>query len=100
MKALRNPLLITLEVEKSKINREKSVLVLDKAMMLYFIFLFIAVIGFINGYIQVKVLNTLIVMSFGVLVIGIIPYWITMRKEEQRLDALISEVKKSARGGK
>lgn len=91
----KNGILVNLELEKSKLNREKSILVLDKAMLLYFSFLFIGVIGFVNGYMTVQVLNMLVLMSFGVLVIGIAPYWITMRKEEKNLEALISEVKQA-----
>ena len=99
MKKKEDNVLINLELEKSKINREKSILVLDKALMLYFICLFIAVVGFIGGYINKNTLDLLIMMSFGVLIVGIIPYWITMRREEERLDSLIYDVKKS-RGGK
>ncbi|MBI2142023.1 hypothetical protein HYU15_00860 [Candidatus Woesearchaeota archaeon] len=90
----KNSILINLELEKSKLNREKSILVLDKALLLYFSFLFIGVIGFINGYLTVQLLNMLVLMSFGVLIIGIAPYWITMRREEKSIEALISEAKK------
>lgn len=97
----KNTLLISLEMEKSKLNREKSVLVLDKALLLYFSFIFIGVIGFINGLIKADILNLLVMMSFGVLIVGIAPYWITMRKEEKRLDELIAAQNKSnGRGGR
>jgi hypothetical protein len=99
MKKKEDPVLINLELERSKINRERSILVLDKALMLYFTCLFVAVIGFIGGYIDKKTLDLLIMMSFGVLIVGIIPYWVTMKKEEQRLDTLIFNAKKS-RGGR
>ena len=91
-------MLISLELERSKLNREKSVILLDKALLLYFSFLFVGIIGFINGYMQVKQLNMLILMSFGVLIVGIAPYWITMKKEEERINDLILSVNK--RGGK
>ncbi len=94
----RSTILISLEMEKSKINREKGRLVLDKALMLYFSFLIVGIIGFINGYITARTLNLLILMSFGVLVIGILPYFITMKREEQNLDSLIKDVK--TRGGR
>ena len=91
----KNNLLVNLEIERSKLNREKSILVLDKALLLYFSFLFIGVIGFVNGYIKVQVLNLLVLMSFGVLIIGIAPYWITMRREEKNIDLLTETIKKS-----
>ncbi len=90
----KKDILISLEIERSKINREKSVLVLDKALLLYFSFLFVGVIGFINGYVKVQTLNLLIFMSFGVLVVGIAPYWITMRREERKIDGLIKGMTK------
>jgi len=90
--------IINLEVEKSKLNREKSLLVLDKSMFLYFSFLFIGVIGFINGYINRSFLNILVVMGLGVLIIGIVPYIRTMYKEEENLNCILTDLKKRAGG--
>ena len=85
---------IDLEVEKSRLNREKSMLVMNKGLILYFAFMFIAVIGFINGYLNQTLLNVLIVMGLLVLIIGTVPYIKTMHEEEERLNALISELRK------
>ena len=85
--------LISIEIEKSKLNREKSLMVLDKALLLYFSFLFIGVIGFINGYLTAGFLNQLVVMGIVVLLIGIVPYVITMHREEQKLDQLLGHYK-------
>jgi Flp pilus assembly protein TadB len=87
-------LLVTLE--HSRMNREKSLLVLDKALLLYFSFIFVGVIGFISGYLTVVLLNTLIILSFGVLVVGVLPYLVTMTREEKRLKELINQ---EGRGG-
>ncbi|MBN2454195.1 hypothetical protein JXB11_01480 [Candidatus Woesearchaeota archaeon] len=89
-------MVLALEIEKSKINREKSILLIDKGLLLYFAFLFTAVLGFLNGYVTVNILNLLVIMSFGVLAVAITPYLITMHKEEQRLNTFI----RSLRGGK
>ncbi len=89
--------LINLELERSRLNREKSVLILNKALFLYFCFLFVGVIGFVNGYITPTYLNILIVLALIALIIGIFPYISVMYKEEKKLDKLISIVK---RGGK
>jgi len=89
--------LIGLELEKSRLNREKSVLVLNKALFLYFCFLFVGVIGFVNGYITAAYLNILIIFALVALIIGIFPYINVMSREEKRLNNLISNVK---RGGK
>mgnify|MGYP001306211434 CR=1 FL=1 len=90
-----NELMLTLAIEKSKLNREKSLILLDKGMLLYFSFLFIAVLGFVNEYIDVNLLNGLVLMSFGVLIVAITPYIVVMHKEEQKL----SELFNSFRGG-
>ncbi|MFH1133790.1 MAG: hypothetical protein V1735_04815 [Nanoarchaeota archaeon] len=85
---------IDVEIEKSRLNREKSMLVLNKSMFLYFSFLFIAVIGFINNYIGRGILNVLIFMGLCVLVIGTIPYIHTMYREERKLTAIIDDLRK------
>ena len=51
---------VELEVEKSRLNREKSMLVMNKSLILYFCFMFVAVLGFINGYISRTLLNVLL----------------------------------------
>ncbi|MFQ5474267.1 MAG: hypothetical protein ACE5DM_00355 [Candidatus Nanoarchaeia archaeon] len=89
-----NKEIIDLEVEKSRLNREKSMLVMNKGLILYFAFMFIAVIGFINGYLNQTLLNVLIVMGLLVLIIGTVPYVKTMHEEEERLNTLIAELRK------
>ena len=86
--------IIDLEVEKSRLNREKSMLVMNKGLILYFAFMFIAVIGFINDYLNQTLLNVLIVMGLLVLIIGTVPYVKTMHEEEERLNSLIAELRK------
>jgi hypothetical protein len=83
---------IDLEVEKSRLNREKSMLVMNKSLILYFCFMFVAVLGFINGYINRNLLNVLIVMGLTVLIIGTVPYVKTMHSEEKRLNDLIQRL--------
>jgi small-conductance mechanosensitive channel len=83
---------IDLEVEKSRLNREKSMLVMNKSLILYFVFMFVAVLGFINGYIQKPLLNVLVIMGLCVLIIGTVPYVKTMHSEEKRLNELIQRM--------
>lgn len=87
--AISPELLLSLEIEKSKLNREKSLLLLDKSLLMYFAFLIIGVVGFINKYLDARFLNVMIVMSFGVLAVGLVPYMMTMGREEKKLNALI-----------
>ena len=80
----------TILLEHSRMNREKSLLVLDKSLLMYFSFLFVGVVGFVSGYLDSKFLNIMVVLSFGVLAIGIVPYVITMHNEEKRLKSMMT----------
>jgi preprotein translocase subunit Sss1 len=84
---------ISILLEHSRMNREKSLLVLDKSLLMYFSFIFVGVVGFVGGYLDSKFLNIMVVLSFGVLAVGIVPYIITMHKEEQRLNSMIEGMK-------
>jgi len=86
--------ILELKLEKLKIKRERATLALNKGLLIYFIFLFVAVFGFVNGYVKVKYLNILIVMGFIVLIVGVIPYIKVSREEEKQLDALMKQLKK------
>ena len=82
-------------IEKSRLNREKSVLVLNKSLLLYFTFLFVGVIGFIYGYVKTFWLNVLIIMGLCVLVIGTLPYIRIIYEEEKKLDKSLEELRKT-----
>lgn len=86
--------IIDVEVEKSRLNREKAMLVLNKSLFIYFCFLFVAVIGFINAYITKNMLNILIIVGLLALIIGTIPYVKTMKEEEKKLNGIIAELKR------
>lgn len=85
---------IMLEIERSRLHRERSMMVLNKGVFLYFFFLFIGVIGFVNGFMTSQLLNILVIMGLCVLIIGVAPYLVTMYKEERTLDTLIDELRK------
>ena len=89
-----NKEVINLEVERSRLNREKSMLVMNKSLILYFAFMFVAVLGFVNGYINRTLLNVLVVMGLCVLIIGTVPYVKTMHSEEKRLNELLQRLTK------
>jgi len=89
-------LLMDLEFEKSRLEREKSILVLNKSLFLYFTALFVAIIGFVNDFITRDLLNIIVVIGIIVLVIGFIPYLRSTVKEEKLLDSLIAKAKRGA----
>lgn len=80
---------ISILLENSRMNREKAVLVVDKAMLIYFSFIVLGVLGFATGHISSAILNFMIVLGIGVLVVGFISYIMTMHKEEKKLKSLL-----------
>ena len=86
--------IIEVEIEKSRLNREKAMLVLNKSLFIYFCFLFVGIIGFINTYVSKTLLNILIFVGLVVLIIGTIPYVQTMKEEEKKLNSIIDSLRK------
>ena len=84
---------VQVRLEQSRMERQNCTLVLNKGLLLYFFFLAVGIIGFINGYINRGLLNVLVVMGLAVLVIGAIPYLTTMAREEQGLKLLEKNLK-------
>lgn len=90
-----NEQIISLEIERSRVRRERVLIILNKAVILYFAFIFIGVIGFLNDYISTDMLKLVIMMGFLALIIGIIPYLSTNRKEDMTLSNLLAHLHKS-----
>jgi len=74
---------IYLEIERSRMRREKAHILLDKSFSLYALFMIIAVLGFVFDYIDQQMLNTLILTGIAILLIGTLPYTLTVHKEEK-----------------
>ena len=89
----------SLEMERVKLNREKTLIVLDKGLMLYFVFILTAVLGYVNKLLTPKLLNLLIILSFGVLCVILVSYVRNISLEEKTVNTLIRELKLK-RGGK
>ncbi|MEK6943674.1 MAG: hypothetical protein AABX00_06435 [Nanoarchaeota archaeon] len=84
--------IIFLKIERVKLQREKSALILNKSVMLFFGFLGVAVIGLINKIITPMQVNILIVSGVLALVVGVLPYSFASRKEEKALEQTIDEL--------
>ena len=82
---------VYLEIEKSKIQREKAKIVLDKSVSLYFVFMLIGVLGFVFNYIESFILNTLIIAGIIILIFGTLPYMIIVYKEEKKIDGFMKK---------
>ena len=84
--------IIMLKIEKVKLQREKSLLIVNKSVMLFFAFLAVAIIGLVNKIITTMQLNILIIIGVLALIVGILPYGIVARKEERELEKTIDEL--------
>ncbi len=85
--------IVEIEVEKSRLNREKAMIVLNKSLFIYFCFLFVGIIGFINSYLSKTLLNAIILVGLIVLVLGTIPYVQTMKREEKKLNTMVDDLR-------
>ncbi len=84
---------VYLEIEKSRINREKSKTVLDKSFLLYFSFLLVGVVGFASGYINSRTLTMLVITGIIILALGTLPYVVVTTKEDRFIEQKIKEYK-------
>ena len=83
---------ILLQIEKSKLNRERSILILDKGLLLFMAFLVLGIIGFLNKYISQVTLNILVIAGLCVLLLSIIPYTNIARKSEKEIDIILKSL--------
>jgi len=86
---------IELKIEKSKLNRERAILILDKGLLLFLGFLLMGIIGFLNKLINQMTFNILIVAGLCVLLISIIPYSHIAKKSEKEIEDIIESLMKS-----
>ena len=78
--------IIMLKIERVRLEREKSTLILNKAVMLFFAFLAVAVVGLLHRIITPSQLNTLIILGIAALIIGVVPFSISMSKQEKEIE--------------
>ena len=86
--------LTQLELERSRIKREKAALVLNKGLVLYLTFMVVGVVGFAFDYIDSSVLNFLVVAGIIILLLSTLPYVFIVHKEERWIKMRIWELTK------
>ena len=82
-----------LEVEKSRINREKAKLALNMGLILYFGFLIVGVVGFAFDYIDSLLLNVLVICGIVILIVSTMPYLVIIHREERWINSRLSKLK-------
>ena len=85
---------IYLELEKSRINREKAKIVLNMGLVLYFGFLIAGVMGFAFEYIDSFLLNVLVICGIIILIVSTLPYLIIVHREERWIILKLYELRK------
>lgn len=88
---MRKQIIVLLEIERSKMNREQSTLVMDKGLNIYFFFLLFAILGIITRTLSIAGFFVLIIMGFVILLVTSYPYIKDMIAEKQRVNRLIDE---------
>ncbi len=81
--------LIFVLIEKNKLQRERSMAILNKGFMAFMIFIVIAYLSRTSNIIPELYVNILFIFSIVVLVVVVITYQTTMSKEEKVLDNLL-----------
>ncbi len=88
----QDSMIFEMELEISKLRREKSVFVLNKAIFLYFFFIFLGVLGLLTGY--EGVFNLLVILGLISIIVGSVPYVSTMYYEERNLKDMVDRLKR------
>ena len=83
-----------LELERSRINREKAKIVLNMGLVLYFGFLIAGVIGFAFDYIDSFFLNVLVICGIVILIVSTLPYLIIIHREERWIKLKLYKLKR------
>ncbi len=82
-----------LEIERSRINREKAKIVLNMGLVLYFGFLIVGVVGFTFDYIDSFLLNVLVIAGIVILIVSTLPYLVIIHKEEKWIKLKLYKLK-------
>ncbi|MBN2880606.1 hypothetical protein JXM83_01010 [Candidatus Woesearchaeota archaeon] len=85
----KDSLYVNTLLEKSRMNRDIATLAFKNSIALYFIFVFLAILGLTQNYIDKKYFFTLVFMGLGSLLIGVIPYVVTMIGERKKLNVVL-----------
>jgi hypothetical protein len=83
---------IQLKIEKTKLDRERAMLILDKGLLLFFAFLILAIVGFLNHLINQMTLNILVIAGLCVLLLSVIPYTSIAHKSEKDIDSILRSI--------
>lgn len=90
----KEDLQITLEIERSRLLRQESMFVMNKSLVMFFVFMFAALLGFSANQISRGYFNLLLIMGMIVVIIGFIPYLSANVLTNARIKRLIERLEK------
>lgn len=80
-----------LTLRQLDLEREKSKMVLDKSIWLYFLFMIVGITGFVAGYVSGIMLQAIVIIGFLILLIGTVVYTRTAAAEKRQIARLLKE---------
>lgn len=83
---------IALQIEKSKMKRDKSVVILNRGLIVYFCIILMAVFGFVNNYLSRITLNVLIISAVLILTAASMPFIASMYRDEKDIEDMIKNL--------
>ncbi|MDO8481371.1 MAG: hypothetical protein Q7S65_06210 [Nanoarchaeota archaeon] len=84
---------LALELEQSRMLREKARVILDKSTALYGLFMIVSLLGFFYDRITARMLAFLVALGILILILGAVPYLMVTSKEEKRIETLLGDRK-------
>jgi len=79
-------------IEKSRLDRERAHLIMDKGVILFFAFLVASVVLMQNQVLTKTVFNLLVVSAVCVLIVAVTPYASASKKTDQQIDELMKKL--------
>lgn len=83
---------IKLKLEKLNIKRERSKVLMNRGLAIYFCLMVAAVVGFVNGFFSNDLLNIIALTAVFLLVLSAIPFIISMYNDEKEIDEIIKDL--------
>ena len=84
--------IIFIKIEKMKLEREKCLMILGSAILLFLAFMIVSVIGVLNGIVTKNQLNMLVLGSLLVLIVGVSPYVRFASREQKSLENTLKDL--------
>ncbi len=81
--------MIFILIEKSKVKRERSMIILNKGFLIFFAFIIITALVRLNEIIPQAYLNIVFLLGIVVLIIAVMLYHGVISEEERNLDRLL-----------